>query len=225
MIPTFLKTAGFAEPEAPLYYLVAANGTFLVRKTGLFTSVCRTNSVAGLEAQTPSVALRFGKIPKALMERVYGFFAWAWRQYQSEAILFLYYDPDTGRFLLDAPPQTIYLYRRMGKWRAEGRVTYGTLPRPQGHIKLGDLHSHADLPAFFSLQDDHDDCEEGLKIVMGHMDRAAPDVEVSFVAGKHRFPVKPEEAFEDFIVPLPPPRLWVQRIHCEYDSEIQTRRY
>jgi hypothetical protein len=224
MIPTFFKTAGFQEPPAPMYYLVTANGLFLVRKTGLFTSISRTSSVAGLEPQQPALALRFGKIPRSVMERVYGFFAWAWRQWQSEAILFLYYSPTTGEFVLDAPPQTIYLYRRMGRWRAEGRVSYRALSRPEGYIKLGDLHSHADLPAFFSAQDDHDDCEEGLKIVMGRMHRSVPETEVSFVAGPHRFTLRPEDALEDFAVPMPPPPLWIERFHCEYETQNQIRR-
>jgi hypothetical protein len=119
MIPTFFKTADFTEPHTPLCYMVAANGLFLVRKTGLFTSISRTSGVAGLEAQQPTLSLRFGKIPRPVMERVYGFFDWAWRQWQSEAILFLYYSATTGRFLLDAPPQTIYLYRRMGGERRD----------------------------------------------------------------------------------------------------------
>jgi hypothetical protein len=224
MIPTFFKTGDFREPDTPLYYLVTANGLFLVRKTALFTSIGATSGVAGLEPQQPALALHFGRIPRQIMERVYGFFDWAWRQWQSEAILFLYYSPATGKFLLDAPPQTIYLYRRMGRWHAEGRVSYRALPRPEGYIKLGDLHSHAGLPAFFSAQDDYDDGEEGLKVVMGRMNRAIPETEVSFVAGQHRFALRPEEVLESFVVPMPPRRLWIQSFHCEYESAYQVRR-
>lgn len=224
MIPTFFKTAEFVEPPAPVYYLLAANGLFVVRNAGLFTSISRASGVVGLEAQQPALALRFGKIPRPVMESIYGFFHWAWRRWQSEAILFLYYSPESRTFLLDVPPQTIYLYRRMGRWRAEGRVTYGTLPRPADYVKLGDVHSHADLPAFFSAQDDRDDCEEGLKIVMGRMDRERPETEVSFVAAQHRFALRPEDTLEDFVVPMPPPRQWMERFHCEYEPERQTRR-
>ena len=224
MIPVFLKTADFCEPPAPLYYLVTADGLFLVRKTGLFTSVSRTAAVAGLEPQSPALHLSFGKIPRSIMEAVYGFFEWAWRQWQSEAILFLYYFPSTRTFLLDAPSQTIYLYRRSGRWCAEGRVTYRALPRPEGCIKLGDVHSHAGFPAFFSAQDDRDDCEEGLKIVMGRLHRGLPEVAVSFVAGRQRFTLRPEDALENFAVPMPPPARWVQRIHCEYESVGQIQR-
>jgi hypothetical protein len=224
MIPTFLKTAGFTEPAAPLYYLVTADGLFLVRKTGLFASVTPVGGVPGLEPQHTALSLRFGRIPRPVMERIYGFFDWAWRQWQSEAILFLYYSPATAEFLLDAPPQTIYLYRRRGRWHAEGRVTYDALPRPEGCIKLGDVHSHADLPAFFSAQDDRDDCEEGLKIVMGRMDRAVPDTAVSFVTGRRRFPLRPHDALEGFALPTPPPQLWMERFRCDYESESQLRR-
>jgi PRTRC genetic system protein A len=218
MIPTFFKDAGFAEPAAPLYYLVAGNGLFLVRRTGLFTSISRASGVAGLEEQKPELVLRFGKIPRAMMERIYGFLKWAWREWESEAILFLYYSPETGKFLLDAPPQTIFLYRRMGRWNAEGRVAYRTLARPESYVKLGDVHSHGDLPAFFSAQDDRDDLEEGLKIVMGRMDRERPEVEVSFVAAQRRFPLRPEDVLEGFSAAVPPPRQWIERVQCEYEG-------
>jgi hypothetical protein len=226
MIPVFFKTPDFQEPQAPLSYLVAGTGLFLVRRTGLFTSVSRAPGVVGLEPQKPALALRFGKIPRPILEAVYGFFAWAWRRWRSEAILFLYYSPESGKLLLDAPPQTIYLYRSMGRWQAEGRVSYAALPRPEGYIKLGDVHSHADLPPFFSEQDDRDDREEGLKIVMGRLNRALPEVAVSFVvAGQHRFTLQPEDALEDFAVPMPPPQRWIQRFRCEYETNyhIQSR--
>jgi len=45
MIPTFFKTGDFREPDTPLYYLVTANGLFLVRKTALFTSIGATSGV------------------------------------------------------------------------------------------------------------------------------------------------------------------------------------
>ena len=219
MIPIFLKTKNFEEPPAQLYYLVAANGLFLVKKTALFTSINPCSGVAGLEPQQSALALRFGRIPRSIMESVYGFFDWAWRSWSSEAILFLYYSPEKGHLMLDAPPQTIYLYRRAGHWHPEGRVSYETLPRPAGYVKLGDVHSHADLPPFFSAQDDRDDREEGLKIVMGRLNRELPELAVSFViGGQHRFALRPEDAVEDFARPMPPPREWVERFRCEYET-------
>jgi len=224
MIPVYFKTEDFKEPEAQLYYLVTGDGLFLVKKTGLFSSQTRASGVVGLQGQKPSLALHFGRIPRRTMERVYGFFDWAWREWRSEAILFLYYSPNNGQLLLDAPPQTIYLYRRSGRWQAEGRVSYEALPRPEGYIKLGDIHSHGSLPPYFSEQDDWDDREEGLKIVIGRLDRAIPEVVVSFVAaGQHRFRIPWRDAMEDFEEPLAPPSEWIQRVHCERESSHQSR--
>lgn len=218
MVPTAFKTADYEEPQTSLYYLVTADGLFLVRKTSLFTSISRALGVPGLEPQQAALALRFGKIPGSVMERVYGFFDWAWRRWRSEAILFLYYAPETGAFLLDAPPQTIQFYYRSGQWHPEGRVAYCALPRPPGYLKLGDIHSHGRFPAFFSAQDDRDDCEEGLKIVMGRLDGEEPEVEASFVVGRNRFALRPDDILEEFAVPMPPPRLWIDRVHCQYES-------
>ena len=96
-----------------------------------------------------------------------GFSDWAWREWESEAILFLYYSPETGKFLLDAPPQTIYLYRRMGRWHAEGRVSIARCRGRRAISSWATCIRMPDLPAFFSAQDDYDDCEEGMKVVMG----------------------------------------------------------
>lgn len=219
MIPRFFKTGDFVEPPAPLYYLVASSGAFLVKKTELFTSITDTPLIAGLMEQKPSLALHFGKIPSGVMERIYGFFDWAWREWESEAIVFLYYAPATGTFEVEAPPQTLFRYRSLGRWRTEGRVAYETAPRPNGYVKLGDAHSHGGLPPFFSAADDRDDCEEGLKIVMGNMDQQHPDIEVSFVAGGSRFALEAAEAVEDFRVPLPPPKEWIRRVSCRYETE------
>jgi hypothetical protein len=39
------------------------------------------------------------------------------------------------------------------------------------------------------------------------------------VAGQQRFALRPKDALEDFAVPLPPPQYWIERFHCEYESE------
>src|ERR1022692_4442907 len=48
---------------------------------------------------------------------------------------------------------------------------YGYLPRPASFLKIGDIHSHPDTSAFFSLTDDYDDSEDGLRMVMGNLNR------------------------------------------------------
>jgi hypothetical protein len=216
MIPIHLKTPEFSEPASPLYYLVAANGVHLVRKTKLFTAVIAAPVVAGLETQTPTLTLAFDRLPRDLMERMYGFFLAVYRKWEGEAIVIIYYSPTQRRFLVGVPPQTLTRHRVSGQWRTCGRMDYGALRRPEGFLKLGDAHSHADLPAFFSHTDDEDDEEDGLRIVMGWLDRARPDLRVSFVAGGTRFMFEPEEVTESFSEAREPPESWLRRVSvCE----------
>jgi hypothetical protein len=215
MIPVYFKTGDFVEPAPPLYYLVTAQGNFLVKKTSLFTSITEVTAIPGLLDQGESLSLRFPKVPREILEQMYGFFDAVYQKWEGEAIVFLYYSPGDGAFRLEAPPQTLFRHQSAyGFWRTEMKVEYGYWPRPPGFIKLGDAHSHADLPAFFSCTDDRDDQEDGLRITLGHLDRARPDVSVSFVASGARFALKAESVLEDFSAPLPPPPAWLERVTC-----------
>ena len=212
MIPVYLKTADFEQPAEPLYYLVAANGVFLVKDAGLFASVTKAENVAGLESVVPAFTLRMPKVPRDLMEKVYGFFDVVYRQWDGEAVAFLYYSSDGERFHVDVPPQTLFRYRTHSGWRTQGRLEYGPLPRPEGFLWLGDIHSHGDSRAFFSGTDDRDDGQDGLRIVMGRLNRDIFEICVSFVTGGTRFELAPEDILEEFSRPLPAPSEWLQRI-------------
>ena len=217
MIPLFLKSTEFEEPDASAYYLLAANGVFLVKKGGIFSSVTEAPLV-GLGRQRPSLRLGFPKVPRELLERMYGFFRYAYEQFDSEAVVFLYYSPEQGIFHADAPPQVVTRYRTYHGWRTAGNVEYGTMSRPHGFLKLGDAHSHGESPAFFSPTDDRDDGEDGLRIVMGALHRSPPEVRVSFIASGTRFRLEPHEVLEDFIEPTRPPDEWTERIECRYED-------
>jgi hypothetical protein len=215
MIPFYLNAPGHADPAEPIYYLVAANGIFLVNKTPLFTSITEAGALPGLLRQEPTVLLSIPKVPRKIMERIYGFFREVYQRWEGEAVAFLYYAPAIQAFGIAVPPQTLYRYQSRGRWRTEHRVAYGSVPRVQGYVKLGDAHSHADLPAFFSHTDDRDDRQDGLRIILGDLDRPRPDVKVSFVAQGTRFILRPEDALEDFSTPLTPPRAWLNKVTCQ----------
>jgi hypothetical protein len=119
---------------------------------------------------------------------------------------------------VDAPPQRLTRYRTYRGWRTAGKVEYGSLPRPAGFLKLGDAHSHADSPAYFSSVDDRDDGEDGLRVVIGDLDRSRPDVDVSFVANGTRFKLDVQDVLEHFTVALAPPEAWTRRVTCHYED-------
>jgi hypothetical protein len=213
MIPVFLKTAQFSEPSSPLYYLVAANGTFVVKKTAVFSSI--TRAPTQMIHQEECLRLSLPRLPEEMVGRIWGFFKDVYERWQGEAVVFLYYAPDNGSFLVSPPPQTLYRHWNKGGWWTEMRVSYGSLPREKGFLKIGDAHSHCELPAFNSCVDDWDDREDGVRIVMGNVDRERPDLLTSFIVNGTRFRCNPDDVLEAAPSSLPPPREWLERVKCK----------
>lgn len=218
MIPFYAKTSHLQSPADSIYYLLAGNGIFLVKKTPVFESVTESERVAGLEQQALSLKLSFPKLPCTLMAQIYGFFLYVFRRLDGEAIVFLFYSPERGQFLANAPPQKLTRYRTRHGLRTEGKVEYQNIPRPRNFLKLGDAHSHGDSPPFFSSVDDRDDGEDGLRIVMGRLDRPTPEIRASFVANGTRFKLQIDEVLEAFGEPLPPPAAWIRRVTCKREE-------
>jgi hypothetical protein len=224
MIPLYAKTLDRVEPRDSIYYLLAANGVFLVKKTVLFESVTPPVEVAGVEPQSIALKLSFPQVPHEVMATIYGFFQFVFRKWDGEAIVFLFYSPVRNEFRVDAPPQRLTRHRTPRGWRTEGRVEYGAVSRPTGFLKLGDVHSHGDSPPFFSTVDDRDDGEDGLRIVMGNLDRPEPAVRASFIASGIRFKVPTTDVIEEFSAPAPPPEAWIRRVRCTYKDSLFRKR-
>lgn len=213
MIPIYIKTETSSEPDASMYYLVATNGVFLVKKTDLYSSVTLADWIAGLPYQAPSLTLDVPKIPRELMEQIYGFFDAVFQKWKSEAIVVLFYQPERREFRLGIPEQTVSRYWYGGTWNTVGHVEYTSVPRPEGFLKIGDIHSHGREGAFFSLVDDEDDREDGLRMVMGSLHIEPPELCASFIAGGYRFTLGRDEVAEDFTEAMPPPPEWLERVH------------
>ena len=218
MINLFLKAENFLTPADPVYLLAASNGLFLVRSNPLFTSVTPATGVPGLQAQQHGVSLNFPRLPRRLLELVYGFFKEVHRLWNAEAIVFLYYSPSLKRFRVAVPAQTVPLRWNGLRWCAEGSLQYEYLHRPEEYLKIGDIHSHRRLSAFFSQVDDDDDCDDGLRLVMGRLDEPAPDLAASFVVSGTRFLLQPRDVCEDFHQPLSPPPAWLRKITRRFEG-------
>jgi PRTRC genetic system protein A len=215
MIPIHLNTRDALEPDAPMHYLVASNGIFLVDRSPLFTSVTPVRAVPDLAPAATSLRLAVPRLPRPVIERVYGFFRAVYRAFDAgEAIVFIDYAAESKTFRLGVPPQTLFRRRQAsGGWSTEPRVAYGLLPPAHGFVRLGDAHSHGASSAYFSCTDDQDDAHQvGLRIVLGRVDHGRPDMSVSFVAHGTRFHLRAEDAVEEFSVPLTPPRRWLRQV-------------
>lgn len=217
--PVLVKTEPELRVEERLYYEVASNGIFQVKDTALYRAVTRvTREVPGLYPSRERLQMRFPKLPAEPLQEVLAFFAEVNARFEGEAIVMIFYDPKTRRYHFDAPPQRIPGYRDYrGRLRAYLRLDYGSAPRPPGHLRLGTIHSHADLSAYSSSVDcDDERFGDGLHVVYGHFGSPALSRCADFVAGGRRFHVEPAQVLPDCPVPDQPARPdWMDRVSFE----------
>ena len=147
--PIVFKTDDTERPAAKLYYEVAANGVFQVRDLPTHRSVTRvTAGVPGLLEQFEGVDLRFPRLPAQSLEDVLAFFAEVYRRYRGEAIVVLFYRAETQEFRVGVPPQRISAYSdSFGRYWTSRHLQYEVCSRPTGFVRLGTIHSHADMTA------------------------------------------------------------------------------
>jgi hypothetical protein len=219
MFPIVLKTKVAAEPPGQLYYEVAENGVFQVRDTPLYRAVTRVyGPIPGLLPGAEELYIKFPRLPRAVTGEVLAFFDQVYRRWEGEAIVILFYRADRREYRVIAPRQTIPGRRRYdGRWRADYAVRYDIAPRPEGFVRFGTIHSHADLPAYSSGLDCEDErYEDGLHIVFGDFHRRPISVAAAFVGGGVRFPIAPEDALEDWKVPVQPvASAWMAQVQRE----------
>jgi len=220
--PIVLKTGATAPAPGQLYYEVAENGVFQVRDTPLYRAVTRVDGpIPGLLPGAEELRIKFPRLPRAVTGDVLAFFDEVYRFWEGEAVVTLFYRADRREYRVVAPPQSIPgRWRHDGRWRADYTVRYESTPRPEGFVRFGTIHSHADLAAYSSgLDCDDERYEDGLHIVFGDFHRRPISVAAAFVAGGVRFRVAPDELLDDWRVPARPARSdWIGQVRREDQS-------
>jgi hypothetical protein len=198
-LPVVVKRPGVGEPASPLYYMVAANGIFQVRRTRAYRAVTRVFTIPGLLHASEQLECHFPRLPGELIEPVVAFFREVWRVHRAEAMVLLFYDGARGRFRVDAPAQSVTGWvRETGRLRPAHGVRYAELAPPAGFVVFGSIHSHGDLPAFASQADCEDELVrgDGLHVVYGGLEAARPSSSAAFVANGVRFELAPDAVLE-----------------------------
>lgn len=202
--PLILKTSPDASCEARLYYEVAANGVFQVKEAPTHRVVTRAvHPIPGLHPSEERLELRCPRLPAALLEDVLALFREVNERWGGEAIVILFHRAETGEYRVGVPTQRIPCYRdSLGRWRTWLELDYDDTPRPEGFLRFGTIHSHADQPAYASQTDCADEhFQEGLHVVFGNVDRREPSRAASFVASGTRFPLDPDRVLEPCAMP------------------------
>lgn len=190
MFPVYLKDALFEPPDDPIYYLVAANGVFLVKNHSLFQSSTPVKEISWLDHETPHFRYSGPLIEKSLLAKTLAFFVAVWNRYKAESIVVLYFQPAAGRHEIVVPNQTV----------GGIHVVYEeSLPRDSDDLRLGTIHSHGHEDAFFSDRDNEDESfQDGVHLIFGNLD-ATPSLLCSAMMDGHRFPLE----YREIIAGLP----------------------
>jgi len=185
MFPVYLKDDAFESPSDPIYYLVTADGLFLMKENAVFRSCVRVRGIRGLLGQKDEVGWKLPPVPGAVLQRIVALFKEVYRRHRCEAIVLLFYDVTGREYELTVPEQVV----------AGGHLRYAIGPTPGGKIRVGTIHSHAEADAFHSPIDHGDEeHDDGLHVTVGNLDGIF-SVSCSVVVDGRRFSLRSSDVF------------------------------
>jgi hypothetical protein len=212
--PFYLKDSNFKEPNHPLYYMLTSKGLFLVKNFERYRAKVKIEEgLPWLEDQEEEIVLEFPKIPKYDFERIMAFFYAVYKLYDSEAIALLYLNKE-NQYKIVIPHQVIQV-RRIGKLiLGNYNLDYSIPVTPDGYMRVGTIHSHADLKAFYSSTDMHDSQkDDSINIVVGDLNKKKPSFYVCFVMNAEINELEIDALIEGYQRPsFPIPVSWLDRV-------------
>jgi proteasome lid subunit RPN8/RPN11 len=186
-------------PESGTYYVIAKNGIFLHKDTGIVKGLVKVDRVPTLAELEPGIAMNLPKIPGEILYQALMFFRRVWYQYKGEAEVNILYRKADKKYKLVARKQEVsgggvnYSPRVDGQ-EDPAELEFYSEQRRQGWLRVGTIHSHCDFGAFHSGTDTHDEAhQDGVHITCGHVNRKYFSMVASLVCNDNRFPVDPEE--------------------------------
>lgn len=172
-------------PEKGTYYVIAKNGIFLRKETGLIEAFVKVEGIAPLREISTFAKLKIPKIPAKHIATIISFFRSVDEKYQSEAIILIHYSCKLKRFCLVCPQQRV----------SGACVEYDANERVAGYQLIGSIHSHSSMGAFHSDTDRSDESAfDGLHITIGSLHKLSFSVVASVVINNNRFPLDPQNA-------------------------------
>jgi len=172
-------------PDDKLLYIVTKKGTFLRKNLGTITSCTKVDNISFLKELEPYAELKIPQMNKGILSTSLGFLKWVYDVHSTEGGLIIYYNSKTREYVINAPVQEV----SFGGVHWDNRKE----PYPKGFIRMGTIHSHANMSAFHSGTDIEDEHSfDGLHLTVGNLGENIPTLVASIVANGTRFPIKEE---------------------------------
>jgi PRTRC genetic system protein A len=188
--------------QAAFAYILDATGWKLYKRNGVSTAVISVDSVAGLATLRQEINLTAPRIPLDLIRRVTAWFKAVYTKYRSEAVGYLFYQPQTGEWQFVPPTQTA----------TGASASYEAAPKIEGWQVVGTIHSHGSMSAFHSGTDDADEKNfDGVHITVGRCD-SVPEYSCSLVVQGKREVVDPSVLIDGMAPMDAVPSSWLSAV-------------
>lgn len=185
MFPIIKLEKGVRLPTKGTYYVIAGNGIFLHKETGLIKALVKVESISFLRSLASSASLNLPLINSEIIARSLLFFRSVHRQHNSEAVVLLHYNPESNLFKLVCPMQSV----------SAAHADYDSSERIDGYQLVGSIHAHNCFNAFHSDVDQYDEKNfDGIHITIGRLDQPHFNISCEIVVNNNRFTISPEDA-------------------------------
>lgn len=196
--PVYVYEEGMELPEEGTYYVVAGNGNWLHKDTGIVGAFVKVGDISGLPDLDANawVKCTLPKIPASITKKVKTFFKEVVDLYRTEASITLYFNKDAQTYKVHVPDQQV----------SHGGVHYDRLQVDElcefdksfeGYLRVGTIHSHCDFGAFHSGTDVGDEVDiDGVHCTFGHNDKERFTISASIVVNGNRMKVDPSTVLD-----------------------------
>ena len=166
-------------------YVIARDGIYLKTKTNWFEALKKVDTIPELKElkENTYLTLKMKPIPFGLLINAWKFFRKVYEKYESEAMAYICYEDSVG-YWLSVPEQEVSMATL--NYNSDGTTSI-----------VGTIHSHANMSAFHSSGDDHDEENfDGIHITLGNVDESFPSMSISAMYGGERYMYTLYEVFD-----------------------------
>lgn len=181
-------------PKDDICYLIGKDGVYIKKKVGLVSSIVKLNGISFLEKIDESIEFNVEKIPEVLFRKILSFFKEVYDKYRAEVAAIIFYNPISKKYKIKIPSQEV---------SGASVSNYEIIPNFANYIKVGTIHSHANMSAFHSTTDINDESNfDGFHFTIGHikdLERNYCDIVCSLVSNGRRIQTDPSKYIEGII--------------------------
>jgi len=188
MFPIWMNDGETEMPTDDIFYIVAKDGIYLKKSMGHFDTVSKVDEISMLGECESFALLHVSKITTRQFAQILTLFREVYKKYKAECNVILHYNIKRKRYRIEVPRQDV---SGASVDYANGEESY------KNYIRIGTIHSHANMTAFHSGTDQSDEEGwDGLHITLGKMDEDYFEISCSVMSSGERFMVNPEDYIE-----------------------------